>query len=128
MAYDIAFLIGRIIVGLYFIFSGFNHFKDLGVMTGYAKSKGVPAPAFMVVITGIMLLLGGLSIGFGVYPYIGVLLLGVFLLITTFAMHDFWNTPSDQKQSEKINFLKNWALIGSLLMFLAIQTPWVLSL
>ncbi len=31
---DIAFLIGRIIAGGYFIMGGFNHFKNRGMMTG----------------------------------------------------------------------------------------------
>lgn len=38
-----AFLIGRIIVGLYYTYSGFNHFKNLNMMSGYAASKGVQA-------------------------------------------------------------------------------------
>jgi uncharacterized membrane protein YphA (DoxX/SURF4 family) len=36
-------LIGSIVVGLYFVFNGFNHFSQLNNMAGYAQSKGVPA-------------------------------------------------------------------------------------
>ena len=38
------FVLGRILLGGYFIMSGFNHFKNLGMLTGYAQSKGVPMP------------------------------------------------------------------------------------
>ena len=41
--YNIAFLIGRVIVGGFFLMNGFNHFAQFNMMTGYAKSKGVPA-------------------------------------------------------------------------------------
>ena len=37
----IAFLIGRIIVALYYIKSGVDHFRNLNIMAGYAASKVV---------------------------------------------------------------------------------------
>jgi len=41
---SIALLIGRVIVGSVFLMNGFNHFAQLNMMTGYAKSKGIPLP------------------------------------------------------------------------------------
>ena len=41
---EMAFLVGRIIVGLYYINSGIRHFTHLNMMAGYAGSKGVPFP------------------------------------------------------------------------------------
>jgi len=58
---SIAFLIGRVIVGCFCLMNGFNHFAQLNMMTGYAKSKGVPAPALAVGGSGVLLFLGGLS-------------------------------------------------------------------
>lgn len=58
-------------------------------MTEYSKSKGVPAPGLAVFITGIMLLLGGLSILLGAYVSIGAILLVIFLFPTAFIMHNF---------------------------------------
>ena len=57
--HNIAFLIGRVIVGGFFLMNGFNHFAQLNMMTGYAKSKGIPAPALAVGGSGILLFLGG---------------------------------------------------------------------
>ena len=51
--HKIAFLIGRIIAGGFFLMNGFNHFAKLNMMTGYAKSKGVPAPAIAVDGSGV---------------------------------------------------------------------------
>lgn len=42
--HNIAFLVGRLIVGSFFLMNGFNHFAPLNMMAGYAKSKGVPLP------------------------------------------------------------------------------------
>ena len=68
-------LIGRIIFGGFFIYSGVNHFIGFEMMTQYAKMKGVPFPAFAQGVTGLLLLLGGLSILFGIYPYVGIVML-----------------------------------------------------
>jgi uncharacterized membrane protein YphA (DoxX/SURF4 family) len=126
---DTLLLIGRIIVGGYFIHSGFNHFSGFAMMTAYARSKGVPFPAVAQAITGMMLLVGGASVVFGLYPAVGILLLVAFLIPVSLMMHNFWETIDPQmRMADKINFNKNMALVGAILMLLAIPTPWPLSL
>ena len=126
---DTLLFIGRIIFGGFFIYSGVNHFIGFQTMTQYAKMKGVPFPAFSQGVTGILLLLGGLSILCGIYPYIGILLLVVFLFPVSFMIHNFWTIEDPQlRMAEKVNFMKNMALLGAVLMFLAIPLPWALSL
>jgi uncharacterized membrane protein YphA (DoxX/SURF4 family) len=127
--HNIAFLIGRIIVGGFFLMNGFNHFAKLNMMTGYAKSKGIPAPAFAVGGSGVLLLLGGLSVFLGYHPTIGVGLLVIFLVGVSFGIHNFWTIQDQQaKIGEMTNFLKNMAILGLLLMTLAIPGPWLMSL
>jgi len=128
MAYEALFLVGRLIVGSYYVMSGANHFTKWDMLTGYAKSKNVPAAKWAVLFSGLLLLLGGVSILTGVYPLIGVLCLAAFFLGVTFKMHDFWAVPKEEQMAQKINFMKNMALLGSALMLLAIQTPWPFSL
>ncbi len=126
---DIVFLIGRIIYGGYFLWNGINHFRNLGMMSGYAQSKGTPAPRLAVAGTGTLLILGGLSILLGVYPVIGLILLIIFLLGVSIKIHNFWAVPDPQmKMMETINFTKNMALLGGALMTFAISRPWPLSL
>jgi len=125
----IAFLIGRIVFGLYWLMSAFNHFKNLNYMSEYAKAKGMPSPKLAVAGTGVILLLGGLSMLLGVYPAVGIVLLIVFLLGVSFQMHAYWKVNDAQmKQLEMINFMKNMALVGALLMLLFLPRPWPLSL
>ena len=121
----IAFLIGRIIVALYYINSGVHHFKDLNMMAGYAGSKGVPAPKLAVAGSGVLLVIGGLSLGLGYQPIVGVAAVLLFLIGVTPVMHNFWTVTDPQhRMGEMINFTKNLALLGSTLMFLAIPQPW----
>ena len=127
--HDIAFLIGRIIAGGFFLMNSFNHFAQLNMLTGYAKSKGIPAPALAVGGSGVLLFLGGLSLLLGYHPTIGAALLVIFLLGASFGIHNFWTVQDQQaKQGEMINFLKNMAILGLLLMTLGIPQPWLMSL
>lgn len=123
------FLVGRVVVGLFYLINAFNHFRNTEMLTGYAASKGVPAARAMVVITGLLLLVGGLSILFGAYPTLGIAAVVVFLVVVAFWMHNFWTVQDPmQRMGEMVNFHKNLALAGSALMFLAIPQPWPLSL
>jgi putative oxidoreductase len=126
---EVVFLIGRILVGVYYLSNAWHHFTAVGPMSAYARSKGVPAPATAVIAGGILLLIGGLSLLTGVLPLAGVIALAGFFLPVSFTMHRYWAIPDPMARlGEKINFEKNLALLGSSLMFLAIPTPWVLSL
>ena len=127
--HNIAFLIGRVIVGGFFLMNSFNHFAQLNMMTGYAKTKGIPAPGLAVGGSGVLLFLGGLSLLLGYHPTIGVGLLVIFLLSASFGIHNFWTVQDQQaKQGEMVNFLKNMAILGLLLMTLGIPQPWLMSL
>jgi putative oxidoreductase len=122
-------LIGRFILGGFFVYSGVNHFIGFQMMSQYAKMKGVPFPAVAQGMTGLMLLFGGLSIVFGIYPLVGIVLMVAFLLPVSLMMHNFWKIEDPQlRMNDKANFLKNMALLGAILMLLAIPSPWPLSL
>ena|SRR3990167_6016254 len=118
---NIIFLIGRVLFGGFFIMNGFNHFTKIKMMSGYAASKGVPMAGFMVALTGIMLFLGGLGIALGEYIAIALILIAVFLLVVSVKMHNFWAIQDpNQRMNEMINFTKNIALLGAVLMMLAL--------
>ena len=86
-------------------------------MSGYAQFKKVPAPKLAVIVTGIMIILGGLYVALGVYADLGALFLAIFLLLTAFMMHNFWTISDPQaKQGETINFFKNLSLAGAALI------------
>ncbi|WP_338729379.1 DoxX family protein [Haladaptatus sp. DJG-WS-42] len=125
----IAFLLARVLLGGMLAFTGINHFMQTDQMSGYAELKGVPAPTLSVVASGVMLVFGGLSLILGFYPVIGAGALATFLIVATPKMHDFWNAPEDQQQSEMTAFLKNVGLLGGVLIVLALGgTTWPYAL
>jgi uncharacterized membrane protein YphA (DoxX/SURF4 family) len=109
--------------------TGIPHFTKLSMMSQYAASKGVPLAPAAVVLTGILLLIAGITIILGFYPEIGVIALVIFYLPVTFMMHNFWSVENPMaRMAEQTNFMKNMALMGSALMYLFIRKPWPLSL
>ncbi len=125
----IIFLIGRIIVGVFYLFNASNHFFQVNAMSGYAQSKGVPSPKLAVLVSGALLLIGGLSILTGFLPVIGVIALVLFFVPIVFMMHAFWKVQDPMaKMGEMVNFTKDVALLGSALMFLAVPQPWPFSI
>lgn len=121
-------LIGRIIFGGFFAFNGLNHFMNLGQMSGYAEYKGTPAPKVAVGGSGVLLLVGGLSVVLGVLPVIGLILIIVFLVPVSILMHDFWAVSEEEKMNEQINFMKNMGLAGAALALMYGASSWPLAL
>lgn len=115
------FLIGRLLFGGYFAYSGLNHLMHTKMLGDYAKSKGVPFPVFSVILSGLFILLGGIGVLFWIYVKWSLLLISIFLLIVSFMMHNFWSdTDPNMKMNNQINFSKNMALLGAVLVMLTL--------
>jgi uncharacterized membrane protein YphA (DoxX/SURF4 family) len=123
-----SFLIGRFIVGLFYLYSGLDGFINLNGKIGFAMSKGVPMPQLTVPISAVLLLIAGLAILTGYSVRFGVTALVLFFVPVTFYIHDFWNVQEPMRRmAEWHSFQSNMALMASALMFLAIPTPWPYS-
>jgi putative oxidoreductase len=124
---DIVVLTGRILFGAFFIVSGINHFQNLVIMSGYAQSTNVPFARLAVIVTGVMLVVGGASVLLGIVPIVGLTVLILFLLSTLITVHDFWNMKDPQQRAaEQVNLLKNVALIGASLALMYGASDWAL--
>ena len=123
----VLFLVGRILLGGYFLYNGINHFLALGSMAQYASTKGVPAPELAVLGSGLLLLVAGASILLGLFPTVGIACAALFFIGVTPLMHNFWAVPPEQQMGEMVNFTKNVALLGATVMLVAIPEPWPAS-
>ncbi len=125
---DYLFLLGRILYGGFFLLGGFNHFTNLGMMSGYAGSKGVPAAKAGVVLSGLLIIAGGGLVIIGTHIRIAAACIIIFLVPVTYLMHDFWNEKDMMGRiNQQVNFQKNLALLGAALMMTMIPRPWPIS-
>ncbi|MFC3965845.1 DoxX family protein [Nocardia jiangsuensis] len=117
---DVVVLIGRILFAVLFLGSAAGHLTQADGMAGYAASRGIPAPKLAVLGSGVLILVGALSVLLGVWADLGSLLLVLFLLPTAVLMHPFWKeTDAETKQMEMIGFNKDVALGGAALALFA---------
>jgi putative oxidoreductase len=125
----LAFL-GRIILGLYFVRAGWHHLVDVERMKGFAAMKKVPWPGGGVVLSGLMLLFGGLTLLAGTWLAAGGIVLTVALVVITVMVHNYWTEEDPQRRAaDETHFGKNAALIGaSLLLTSLAPTIWWIHL
>jgi len=103
-------LLGRILIGAPFIFSGLGKLVAYHATVGYISSVGLPLPQLGWLIALVVELGGGtlLVLGYRVRPV--ALVLALFALATAIFFH---RNFADQNQM--INFLKNIMILGGLL-------------
>lgn len=107
-------LIGRILLSIIFIMSGFGKLAALGGTAGYFGSLGLPAPMLVAILVGLLELVGGLAILFGVFTRYSAYALAAFCIASGLIAHANW---ADMMQV--IQFQKNLALAGGLLVLAA---------
>lgn len=112
-------LAGRILLGLIFILSGIGKIAGFDGTVGYIASKGLPLPALVAALTIVVELGGGLALAFGFYTRQAALVLAVFTLAAGFIFHNFWDASAADKMGQQINFLKNLAIAGGMLIVAA---------
>jgi putative oxidoreductase len=115
---DVVFLIGRILFVAIFVFSGVTvHIigREQGIQ--YARAYGSPLPELGVPLTGVVAIVGGLSVLLGIWADLGALLIAGFLVLITPFMHAFWKEQDPtQRQNQLFQFMKNAALLGGALV------------
>lgn len=108
-------LAGRILFSLIFVMSAPGHFSKQSI--GYAASQGVPMADVAVPLSGVLALLGGLSVLFGFKARWGAWLLILFLVPVSLMMHRFWGLSDPQAaMMQKVNFIKNVSMTGGALL------------
>jgi putative oxidoreductase len=109
-------LIGRILYSLIFIMGVAGHFQSQVI--AYAATKGVWLASLTVPASGVLALLGGLSIALGYKTRWGAIAVVAFLVPVTVVMHAFWGVSDPwTRHVEMMMFMKNVALTGGALTF-----------
>ena len=118
---NISLLIGRIIIGLYFLGLGavakiFNY----DYVYKYMLEHEVPFTHIALVLTIIIQFICSIGIIIGWHSKISAFTLALLTLIINYYMHDFWDMSSGiQQEHELQNFVKNMGIVAGLLILSA---------
>ena len=112
-----SFLIGRIILGLYFFVFGFGKVFTYQDIASLMLLKEVPLVVLTLPLTIAIQTIFGLLIIFGKYLRLSGLILFILTLLINYYIHNFWDLAGDPSQAHEMqNFIKNTAIAGGLLI------------
>jgi putative oxidoreductase len=116
---DIAALVGRVLLASLFVWSGFGKIAGFAGAAGFIASKGLPMAQLLTAAAIVAELGGGLAIIAGWKVRWSALVLVAFTIVASVVFHNFWAAPPEQAMMQQINFIKNTAIIGGLLLLYA---------
>jgi putative oxidoreductase len=120
-------LVGRCMLGLIFVISGYGKITNFAGTAAYMASKGMPLSQVLLVAAIAVELGGGLMLMAGWKARWAALAIFLFIIPTTLVFHQFWAVDAAQAQNQMIHFLKNIAIMGGMLYVVA-HGPGPLSL
>jgi putative oxidoreductase len=112
--------VGRTLLVLIFLISGFNKIGGFEGTAGWMASMGIPMASVALVITIIIEIAGAAMIIVGYKPRLAAIVLFLWMIPVTFIFHAFWAVPQEQMQTQFIMFFKNIAMMGGLLLIMGL--------
>ncbi len=116
-------LIARIFIAIMFYYEAFDSFLYFDDTKRTMSIYGLTwKQDFMLGSVIVFLIVGATLVLIGYYSRFGSFLLLIYFVPTTLIVYSFWNDPPDIQRIQMINFMKNLAIIGGLLL-LTIHKP-----
>ncbi|ALF88887.1 MULTISPECIES: DoxX family protein [Ralstonia solanacearum species complex] len=102
---DELILLGRVLMMLLFLISGWGKVTGFAATVGYMGTVGAPMPMLAAIIAVIM------EFGVGI-----ALLMALFVLGTALIAHTYWNVEGAMQTANMVQFYKNLSIMGGLIL------------
>lgn len=120
---NICLLLGRLLMGTYFILPGLQKISNYQTMTDYMLDHSVPATGILLPVTIVLQILLGIAIIIGFKGKLAAFILAGLTLVISIYMHDFWSmTEGLARTQETQNFFKNMGIMAGLLIISSLGT------
>lgn len=108
-------LIGRLLIAVIFVLSGFNKIGGFEGTVGYIASKGLPLSQLGAILAIVVELGGGILLIVGWKTRWVAAVMMIFTVVAAVIFHNYWAAPPEMAQNQMIHFLKNISMAGGLL-------------
>lgn len=108
-------LLGRILIALIYLLSGFERITGLQGTVGYIATKGLPLPQFAAIGAIIVELGGGMMLVHGWKARWAPAALLVYTALAGLLFHNIWAAPAADAPNQMAHFMKNVSILGGLL-------------
>jgi putative oxidoreductase len=116
---DTFLLVGRILLGVIFVISGFGKLTHLDAFSASLASRGVPMPSAMAMLGAVVEFFGGLAVVVGFQTTWAALLMVLFTAAASLIAHRFWEFADAARQMQQTQFMKNLSILGGFLVLAA---------
>jgi putative oxidoreductase len=113
-------LVGRVLLALIFVTSGYGKLAGIEGTAGYIASAGLPWPTALAGAAGLFELVAGLALVVGFKARWAAFALGAFTLVASLLFHAYWAVPAEQQFVQQLMFMKNLAIAGGLFIVAAL--------
>lgn len=108
-------LVGRFLLGMYFILPGIAKVTDFEGTSAYMAEHSVPFIPVLLVLTIILQVGGGMMLLIGLQGKAAAFVLAALTVIINIYMHNFWDmAEGPERAHETQNFFKNLGITGGL--------------
>ncbi len=132
---SLLFAIARVLFSVIFVVSGTLKLMNISGTAGYIAAKvaiptaltdlaaqaesatGMTSPQLIAIGVGVVEVIFGLLLAFGIATRLAALVLAIFTLLATFYFHDFWNQVDPERTANMIHAEKNLSIFAGLLVF-----------
>jgi putative oxidoreductase len=111
-----AAIVGRTLLGLLFVISGFGKITGFAGTAAFMSSKGMPMAEALLVGAIVVEFVGGLMLVAGFKARWAALAIAAFLVPTTLIFH---SPVGPEAQAQMTQFLKNLSILGGMLLVAA---------
>lgn len=117
----IAALLGRIVLGWFFLTEAFTYGGDWDNTVMLLSMKAVPFAQPLLAVCLILIVFGSVSIIAGFHARAGALMLFLITFGATISVHDYWTLSQPMARAEDFAiFSRNVAIAGGLLLLIGI--------
>ncbi|EFP65539.1 Inner membrane protein yphA [Ralstonia pickettii] len=113
---DELILLGRVLMMLLFVISGWGKLTGFQGTVGYMGTVGAPMPMVAAAIAVVMEFGVGIALLIGFWTRPLALLMALFVLGTALIAHTFWNVEGAMQTANMVQFYKNLSIMGGLLL------------
>ena len=108
---NISILIGRFLLGLYFLVPGIAKIMAPAEQLAMMEAQNIPLAKGLLLFAGISSIIGGLALMSGRYVKLAAYGFVVYVLLVNVMIHPFWVIESEMQ-----NFIKNLGIMAGLLV------------
>lgn len=114
--------LGRVCLAGYFLKAGINNANNFKKLINVLARKNVPLPTFALALVVFVEIVGSLAVIFNIYAAVGAVALAIFTVAANFYFCNYWTMENFERRNVNFLFYANLAVIGGLLLIVAMQT------